>query len=116
MLSVPSEIISLDKKISEGNSSDLSSMIADTSVIDPHDVLIGISTKNLIINDIEALTPREAEVIKMRYGFDNLEPMRLREIAKRMSMSPEGIRRIELKALKKLQKKLYKQGVYGVLN
>ncbi len=116
MLSVPSEIISLDKKISEGNSPDLSSMIADTSVIDPHDVLIGISTKNLIMNDIEALTPREAEVIKMRYGFDNLEPMRLREIAKRMNMSPEGIRRIELIALKKLQKKFYKQRIYGVLN
>ena len=42
--------------------------------------------------------------------------MKLREIAKRMGMSPEGVRRIELKALKKLRNRLMHQGIYGVLN
>ncbi len=42
--------------------------------------------------------------------------MKLREIAKKLHMSPEGIRRIELKALRKLRSKLVQQGIYGVLN
>jgi len=42
--------------------------------------------------------------------------MKLREIAKKMDMSPEGIRRIEMKAIMKLRKSLKKQGIYGVLN
>lgn len=117
LLSVPTEIISLDMKLSdEENAADLSSIVPDDSVLDPQAELIGLSTKDLIIKDIDELTEREAMVIKFRYGFNNKLPMRLREIAKEMGMSPEGIRRIELKALKKLRNKLYKQGVYGVLN
>jgi DNA-directed RNA polymerase sigma subunit (sigma70/sigma32) len=42
--------------------------------------------------------------------------MKLREIAKKLDMSAEGVRRIELKALKKLRNKLMQQGIYGVLN
>jgi RNA polymerase sigma factor (sigma-70 family) len=66
--------------------------------------------------DVEELTEKEAQVIKLRYGFQEQEPMKLREIAKKMDMSPEGVRRIELKALKKLRDKLKHQGIYGVLN
>jgi RNA polymerase primary sigma factor len=117
LLSVPTEIISLDMKLSdEENSADLSSIVPDSSAIDPQAELIGLSTKNLIQQDIHELTEREANVVRLRYGFNNQRPMRLREIAKEMNMSPEGIRRIEIKALKKLKSKLYKQGVYGVLN
>jgi len=42
--------------------------------------------------------------------------MKLREIAKKLHMSPEGIRRIEIKALAKLKNHLSKQGIYGALN
>jgi len=52
----------------------------------------------------------------MRFGFKADEAMKLREIAKEMNMSPEGIRRIEMKALDKLKKRLIKQGIYGALN
>jgi len=117
LLSVPTEIISLDMKLSgEENAADLSSIVPDPSMEDPHASLIGVSTRDLIGRDIEELTQREARVIRMRYGFNDRRPMRLREIAKEMNMSPEGIRRIEIKALKKLKNKLNKQGVYGVLN
>ena len=62
------------------------------------------------------LTDKEAEVINMRYGFGEQDAMKLREIAKKLDMRPEGVRRIELKALKKLRNKLMQQGIYGVLN
>ncbi len=116
MLSVPDEIVSLDKSVVEGSSSSLTSYLSDESAADPHDVLVGISMNNLILKDIEQLTEKEAKVIKMRFGFGGQDPMKLREIAKKMNMSPEGIRRIEMKALHKLRNTLKKQGIYGVLN
>ncbi len=116
MLSVPDEIVSLDKSIINDQSPNLSTLLPDNSIEDPQTLLIEASLNNLIKEDIEELTEIEAEVIKMRFGFDGRDSMKLREIAKKMSMSPEGIRRIELKALKKLHNRLLKQGIYGVLN
>ena len=116
MLAVPDEIISLDKGIKDDNSSNLSSFLPDDTIEDPQDILIGRSVKAQVIEDIEELTDREAEIIRMRFGFKREEPMKLREIAKKLDMSPEGIRRIEIKALDKLKKRLIKQGIYGALN
>ena len=117
MLAVPDEIVSLDKGVTNGSSANLSTILPDNSTVDPQAVLMGTSTRDLIRDDIVGeLTEKEAEVIRLRYGFENEDPLKLREIARRMGMSPEGVRRIELKALKKLRTKLKKQGIYGVLN
>jgi RNA polymerase primary sigma factor len=116
LLSVPDEIVSLDKGVNSDQNTQLATLLADKTHRDPQDVMIGVSTRDLIREDVEELTDKEAEVIKLRYGFQDREPMKLREIAKKLEMSPEGIRRIELKALKKLRNKLMQQGIYGVLN
>lgn len=116
LLSVPDEIVSLDKGVNSDQNTQLATLLADRTHLDPQEVMIGVSTRDLIREDVEELTDKEAEVIKLRYGFQEQEPMKLREIAKKLEMSPEGIRRIELKALKKLRNKLMQQGIYGVLN
>jgi len=116
MLAVPEEIVSLDKGVSNEQTANLSSLLPDKTSSDPQDILIGVSTRDLIREDVEELTDKEAEVIRMRYGFEEHDPMKLREIARQLDMSPEGIRRIELKALRKLRSKLVQQGIYGVLN
>jgi RNA polymerase primary sigma factor len=116
LLSVPDEIVSLDKGVNSDQNTQLATLLADRTLLDPQDVMIGVSTRDLIREDVEELTDKEAEVIKLRYGFKDQDPMKLREIAKKLEMSPEGIRRIELKALKKLRNKLMQQGIYGVLN
>ena len=116
LLAVPDEIISLDKGISDDNSTNLSYFLPDNSIEDPLDVLIGNSIKDLVRENIQQLTARESEIIRLRFGFQGAEPLKLREIAKKMKMSPEGIRRIEMKALAKLKNHLSKQGVYGALN
>ncbi len=116
LLSVPDEIVSLDKGSESDDSPSLSTLLPDKSSIDPQELMIGTSTRSLVREDIEELTEKEAQVIKMRYGFGIDDPQKLREIAKKLKMSPEGVRRIELKALKKLRDKLRKQGIYGVLN
>jgi RNA polymerase primary sigma factor len=116
MLAVPDEIISLDKGINDDNSSSLTSFLPDDSAIDPQDILIGSSVRDLVREDIQKLTAREAEIIRLRFGFQGDDPQKLREIAKQLNMSPEGIRRIEIKALAKLKNQLSKQGIYGALN
>ena len=116
LLAVPDEIISLDKGISEDNATNLSYFLPDNSIEDPLDVLIGNSIKDLVRENIQQLTARESEIIRLRFGFQGAEPLKLREIAKKMKMSPEGIRRIEMKALAKLKNHLSKQGIYGALN
>ena len=116
MLAIPSEIISLDNQISEEQSANLSTMIKDINAPDPLDILTDDSIRRSVVHNIDELTEKEAMVIKLRFGFKKDDPMRLREIAKKMKMSPEGIRRIESRALMKLKKMLLKQGVYGVLN
>jgi RNA polymerase primary sigma factor len=116
LLSVPDEIVSLDKSMDNDHSTKLSTLLPDRSLTDPQDIMIGVSTRKLIQEDVKELTDKEAEVIKMRYGFGEMDAMKLREIAKKLDMSPEGVRRIELKALKKLRNKLMQQGIYGVLN
>ncbi len=117
MMTVPDEIVSLDKSVSNGGSAKLSTILPDHTTLDPQKTLIGLTTRDLVREDIaEELTEKEAEVIKLRYGFEDEDPLKLREIARRMSLSPEGVRRIELKALKKLKNKMQQQGIYGVLN
>lgn len=116
MLAVPDEIISLDKGISDDNSSSLTTFLPDDSIVDPQDILIGSSVRDLVREDIEKLTAREAEIIRLRFGFQGDDPQKLREIAKQLKMSPEGVRRIEIKALAKLKNQLLKQGIYGALN
>jgi len=116
MLSVPSDIVSLDNKVSRDNNTKLSALIRDNSIIDPQDIMVDEMIKKTLKKDLEELTEKESKVIKMRFGMKKDDPMRLREIAKNMNMSPEGIRRIEARALIKLKKMLLKQGIYGVLN
>lgn len=116
LLSVPDEIVSLDKAGQDDDQPHLSTLIQDKTSSDPQDLMIGVSTRNLVREDIDELTDKESQVIKLRYGFGEDDAMKLREIAKKLEMSPEGVRRIEIKALKKLKDRLKKQGIYGVLN
>lgn len=115
MLEVPDEIFSLDKTISENSNTNFSSFISGEEEKTPEDLLIESSMKSIINKDLDKLTPREAEIIKLRFGFED-EPMRLRAIATKLKMSAEGIRRIEKRALEKLKNNLIKRGVYGALN
>ncbi len=116
LLSVPDEILSLDKGIKDANSPQLSNFIEDKSADNPEDLMQALALKDLIKSDIEKLNEKEEMVIKLRFGFGGNDPQKLRQIAKTMNMSPEGIRRIESKALRKLRQNLKKKGIYGVLN
>jgi RNA polymerase primary sigma factor len=54
-------------------------------------------------NVLETLSPREAEVIRLRYGLYNGRPLTLEEVGQRFNITRERIRQIEAKALRKLR-------------
>ncbi len=91
-----------DVYLQEGDSMELSEYIADSRTKMPEEQLIESHDKKELKRLLETIDCREARVLKMRYGFDNTEPMTLREVSKKLNISREWARKIEKKALSKL--------------
>lgn len=85
-----------------GDSMELTECIPDKNTKMPEDELIEFHDKEKLRRLLETIECREAKVLKMRYGFDNTEPMTLREVSKKLNISREWVRKIEKKGLSKL--------------
>lgn len=81
---------------------ELSEYIPDESTKMPEEELIEFHDKEHLRRLLETIDYREAKVLKMRYGFDDAEPMTLREVSKKLNISREWVRKIEKKGLSKL--------------
>jgi RNA polymerase primary sigma factor len=88
--------------LQKDDSMELSECIPDESAKMPDDELIELQDKNELRRLLEIIDHQEASVLKMRYGFDDIEPMTLREVSKKLNISREWVRKIEKKALSKL--------------
>ena len=96
------EPVSLDTPPVEGDAH-LSEMICDLEVLPP-DVEVGQKDTNRRLGQILTnLTPREQEVIRLRFGIGQDEPWTLEQVGRSMSVTRERIRQIEVGALKKLK-------------
>lgn len=91
-----------DVYLQEGDSMELSEYIADGRTKMPEEELIESYDKKELMRLLETIDCREACVLKMRYGFDNTEPMTLREVSKKLNISREWVRKIEKRALSRL--------------
>lgn len=67
------------------------------------DIVAREEKKKLTLDMLETLTPREAKVLKLRFGLDGNEPLTLRETGDVIDVSPQRLRQIEAKALRKLR-------------
>ena len=88
----------------ENDSRELSENIPDNRAKMPEDEFVESCDKKELKRLLEIIDQREASVLKMRYGFDNYEPMTLREVSKKLSISREWVRKIERKALTRLNR------------
>src|ERR1700745_3316720 len=103
VLKIAKEPISMETPIGDDEDSHLGDFIEDTSVASPIDQATMESLRETTHSVLAQLTPREAKVLRMRFGIDmNTDPT-LEEVGKQFDVTRERIRQIEAKALRKLR-------------
>jgi RNA polymerase primary sigma factor len=78
-------------------------MIEDPNAASPSDAAVRANMRAAIDEALDALSPREAKVLRMRFGIDTASDYTLEELSKQFDLSRERIRQIESKAMRKLK-------------
>lgn len=91
-----------DTYLQNDDSKELGESIPDDRIKMPEDELIESYEKKELRRQLERIDRREAQVLKMRYGLDGLEPMTLRHVSEKLNISREWVRKIEKKAISRL--------------
>ena len=105
MINVSQEMISLDAELSstEDGHNQLLDYQEDTNYKKPEEQVIENSLSSEINTVLKTLSPKEAKVIKLRYGLNGAKPMSLKEVGDRCNLTKERIRQIEKHAIIRLQ-------------
>jgi RNA polymerase primary sigma factor len=103
VLKIAKEPISMETPIGDDEDSHLGDFIEDTQVSSPLDSATGEGLKEATHSVLAGLTPREAKVLRMRFGIDMNTDHTLEEVGKQFDVTRERIRQIEAKALRKLR-------------
>ena len=103
VLKIAKEPISMETPIGDDEDSHLGDFIEDINAVAPDDSASGESLREATHNTLASLTPREAKVLRMRFGIDMNTDHTLEEVGKQFDVTRERIRQIEAKALRKLR-------------
>ncbi len=103
VLKIAKEPISMETPIGEDEDSNLGDFIEDVNQQAPVDFATGEGLKEATQEILSSLTPREAKVLRMRFGIDMNTDHTLEEVGKQFDVTRERIRQIEAKALRKLR-------------
>ncbi|ELE5026491.1 RNA polymerase sigma factor RpoD [Vibrio fluvialis] len=103
VLKIAKEPISMETPIGDDEDSHLGDFIEDTTLELPLDSATATSLKAATRDVLAGLTPREAKVLRMRFGIDMNTDHTLEEVGKQFDVTRERIRQIEAKALRKLR-------------
>jgi RNA polymerase primary sigma factor len=103
IIRIAPEPLSLETPIGEEDDSHLSDFLRDDETTSPTDAATFLMLREKIEEALDQLTPRERDVLKMRFGLDDGYPHTLEEVGKHFQVTRERIRQIEAKALKKLR-------------
>ena len=103
ILRISQEPVSLETPIGEEEDSHLGDFIPDEDALSPADAAAMTFLKTKVNEVLETLTPREAEVLRLRFGLGEGTPQTLEEVGKAFNVTRERIRQIEAKALRKLR-------------
>ena len=103
ILKIAKEPISMETPIGDDDDSHLGDFIEDTATLAPADAALHASMHNVVKEVLDSLTPREAKVLRMRFGIEMSTDHTLEEVGKQFDVTRERIRQIEAKALRKLR-------------
>jgi len=102
ILKIAKQPVSLESPVGDDGDATLGDMIEDQSSSSPADAAIHADMRAAIDEALKALSPREAKVLRMRYGIDTPSDHTLEEVGKQFDVTRERIRQIESKAMRKL--------------
>jgi RNA polymerase primary sigma factor len=103
VLKIAKEPISMETPIGDDEDSHLGDFIEDANIASPVESATGSGLTGTVQDVLAGLTPREAKVLRMRFGIDMNTDHTLEEVGKQFDVTRERIRQIEAKALRKLR-------------
>jgi len=103
IMKIAKEPISMETPIGDDDDSHLGDFIEDTQTVAPVDAAMYASLREVTKEVLDSLTPREAKVLRMRFGIEMNTDHTLEEVGKQFDVTRERIRQIEAKALRKLR-------------
>ncbi len=103
ILKISKEPISMETPIGDDDDSHLGDFIEDAATLAPADAAVYASLRDVTKEILDSLTPREAKVLRMRFGIEMNTDHTLEEVGKQFDVTRERIRQIEAKALRKLR-------------
>ncbi|WP_150612944.1 RNA polymerase sigma factor RpoD [Pandoraea terrigena] len=103
IMKIAKEPISMETPIGDDDDSHLGDFIEDTGTVAPADAALHGSMRDVVKDVLDSLTPREAKVLRMRFGIEMSTDHTLEEVGKQFDVTRERIRQIEAKALRKLR-------------
>ncbi len=103
IMKIAKEPISMETPIGDDDDSHLGDFIEDTNNTAPMDAAMQAGLRDVVKDILDGLTPREAKVLRMRFGIEMSTDHTLEEVGKQFDVTRERIRQIEAKALRKLK-------------
>ena len=103
ILKIAKEPISMETPVGDDDDSHLGDFIEDMNTLAPIEAAVYDSLRNITKDILDSLTPREAKVLRMRFGIEMNTDHTLEEVGKQFDVTRERIRQIEAKALRKLR-------------
>ena len=103
ILKMAQEPMHLEQRVGDGEDASLGDFIEDKSAEKPDEKAAAAMQKERVMEVLLTLTPREQEVLRLRYGLNGENPHTLEEVGRRFKVTRERIRQIEAKALRKMR-------------
>lgn len=103
VLKIVKEPVSLETPIGDDEESSLGDFVEDRQTLSPADAAMALSLEEQTRKVLATLTPREEQILRMRFGIDEKTDFTLEEVGQRFAVTRERIRQIEAKALRKLR-------------
>ena len=103
IMKIAKEPISMESAVGEDGDTTLGDFIEDTDGIAPMEAAMQSGLRTVVSELLDGLTPREAKVMRMRFGIDMSSDHTLEEVGKQFDVTRERVRQIEAKALRKLK-------------
>jgi RNA polymerase primary sigma factor len=103
IMKIAKEPISMETPIGDDDDSHLGDFIEDTNTVAPVEAAMQAGLRDVVKDILDSLTPREAKVLRMRFGIEMSTDHTLEEVGKQFDVTRERIRQIEAKAIRKLK-------------